>query len=335
MANPATEERRLGLLRRIADAGGRITPEADPHADHGYRYPNITSGDAERDLPMLARHDYLDARFFERVALCPKCTSHYLNVREICPGCRRAHLVKEGLLHHFRCGYSGLSSEFKLAEDGSYLCPKCNRIMRYLGTEYDRFSRAFVCRECGLVTENPPVEALCFACGARASADDLVSINVFSYVLTSLGAAALRRGSFLGGDDENAFIPGAPVYPRNITLELLRHEMKRLASFNSRFSVLLIEHARPSAGDHDRRSPPWLAQLRRCLREVDLLGELSEGLLLVILPQTRRRTAETLSRQIAAAIGQEALLSCSAAEISGPDDLAAVLGRRSVHFESA
>jgi hypothetical protein len=32
------ETRRLELLRRIADSGGRISPVAEPQAKHGYRY---------------------------------------------------------------------------------------------------------------------------------------------------------------------------------------------------------------------------------------------------------------------------------------------------------
>ena len=60
--------------------------------------------------------------------------------------------------------------------------------------------------------ENPPVEAVCLACGARTTAEDLISAEVFSYVLTPRGAQAIRRGSLLGGDDEPVSIADAPVY---------------------------------------------------------------------------------------------------------------------------
>src|SRR5262249_32408184 len=108
------EERCLKLLRQIALAGGTVAPGADPNARHGYAY-TLLNDDAERDLIILARRNYLEARFFERVSLCPKCDSHHLNVREVCPGCRRAHLTNDGLLHHFRCGYVGIPSEFSPA----------------------------------------------------------------------------------------------------------------------------------------------------------------------------------------------------------------------------
>ena len=53
------ETRRLDLLRRIADSGGRISPVADPQAKHGYQYA-APGGDVENDLAVLARR-----RFFE------------------------------------------------------------------------------------------------------------------------------------------------------------------------------------------------------------------------------------------------------------------------------
>ena len=127
----------LDLLRQVRDSGGSISPIATPHAKHGYAYAAI-GGDAEGDLSDLARRNYLEARFFDRVSLCPKCGSHHLNVREVCPTCRRAHLTSEGLMHHFRCGYVGIPSEFLPVPDGGYRCPKCNGTMQHSGTQYDR-----------------------------------------------------------------------------------------------------------------------------------------------------------------------------------------------------
>jgi hypothetical protein len=318
------DERRLLLLQSIADAGGRILPVADPLAERGYRYPALGDG-AEGDLRALARRDCLEERFFDRVSLCPKCRSHHLNIREVCGGCCRAHLAKEGLLHHFRCGYSGLATEFPPGEDGGRTCPKCARRMHHLGTEYDRLGHVFVCKECGLISENPPAEALCLACLTRTPADDLVSIDVFGYVLTSQGVAALRRGTFAAGDEEFVSVAGAPLYPRRIILEFCDHEAKRLSSFDSRFSVLLID----CVDEADGAAPPaWLERLRRCLRAVDLVGKLTERRYLVILPQTRRRAAEALRRQILEGLDNPPPFTLSAIEITAAKDLAPIVAGR-------
>jgi hypothetical protein len=321
----SAEERRLNLLRHISLAGGTLAPSADPNAERGYAYV-APDADVERDLSLLAKRNYLETRFFDRISLCPKCQSHHLNVREICPGCRRAHLTSEGLLHHFRCGYAGIPSEFLPAADGSYLCPKCNCKMHHIGVEYDRLGKAFVCRGCGLISENPPVEAVCFACGAHTAAENLVSTIVFSYVLTSRGAAAVRSGSLFDGDEEPVSIADAPVYRRTLILEFLDHEMKRLERFNSEFSVLLATcdaSAMDQSGDGSLRQ--WLSRLHQCLRDIDLIGQLGDTLYIVILPQTKRGEAEALRQRIVAELGPQSPITLSTVEITEPRHLAQVL----------
>jgi rubrerythrin len=314
----AAEERRVNLLRQIAVAGGTIAPSAQPNAEHGYAYAGL-GDDVERDLGILTRRNYLEARFFDRVSLCPKCGSHHLNVREVCPSCRRAHVAKDGLLHHFRCGYVSIPSEFLPVGDGGYICPKCKGKMHHLGTEFDRLGNAFVCRGCGIISENPPVEAVCLSCNARTPAEDLVSTIVFSYILTSRGAAAVRRGSLFDDEEELISVTDAAVHSRKVILEFLHHEMKRLQHFNIGFSVLLADD--PTSNDS---STPSLTRLRQCLRDVDLIGQLADSLYLAILPQTKRREAETLRQQIVARLGSHSPISLSTFEITKPEHLAQV-----------
>jgi hypothetical protein len=317
------EERRLNVLRQIALAGGTIVPRADPNARHGYAHASL-GDDVERDLTVLARRSYLEARFFDRVNLCPKCDTHHLNVREVCPGCGQAHLTNDGLLHHFRCGFVGIPSEFSPAPDGSYLCPKCHSKMHHLGVQFDRLGKAFVCQGCGVISENPPVEAVCFSCSARTSADDLISTIIFSYVLTSRGAAAVRRGSLLDADEGVVSILDAPVYRRKVILEFLDHEIKRLRHFNTAFSVLLARRVTLTEGD-DHALAQCLTRLRQCIREVDLIGQLADSLYVVILPQTKGREAEALCQRITAEFGPQSPIILSTSEITEERHLSRIL----------
>jgi Thaumarchaeal output domain 1 len=330
----AAVERRLGLLRRIAEAGGRVEPNPNPQSRYGFDY--LALGEVtEHDLAYLAGRDYLEQRFFERVTLCPKCTGHHLNVREICPGCRRSNLTTEVLLHHFRCGYVGRQSEFASAEagDGSRVCPKCNHALRHLGTEFDRMGRTQLCRECGLVSEAPPVEALCLDCATRTPAEDLVGIDFFAYVLTSLGHTAIRRGALLESEDEALFLASAPLYRPRVMREFVDQEVRRLGHFKGGFSMLVIERAPGWDEDGDDNGATqwlWLTRLRQCLRDVDLIGQLAEGIFVVLLPNTRLRGAEALQRRLLAQLGPEAPLTLKAIEITERGDLDAVLGRLGV-----
>ena len=69
----------------------------------------------------------------------------------------------------------------------------------------------------------------------------------------------------------------------------------------------------------------WLIRLRRCLREVDLIGQLGDAVYVVILPQTKRREAETLRQRIVAELGPQSPITLSTVEITEPRHLAQVL----------
>jgi hypothetical protein len=197
--------------------------------------------------------------------------------------------------------------------------------MHHLGTEYDRLGRAFLCRGCGLVSETPPVEAICLACGARTPAENLVSTVAFSYLITSRGAEAVRRGRLLGDDDEPVRVADAAVYRRTVILEFLIHQMKRLQELNEPFSVMLLKRE-PRESDHgDDQPAKQLKRLKGCLRDVDLIGQLADTLYLAVLPHAKRRDAEALRRRVETELGQRPPFVLSVAEIKERKDLAAVL----------
>lgn len=327
-------ERRLRLLRQVADAGGTIVPRADPGSEHGYAYP-LMGDDVARDLAVLARRAYLDARFFDRVSLCPKCNGHHLNVREICPGCRRARLSAEGLLHHFRCGYVGIPAEFAQTRDGGYICPKCNGRMHHLGTQYDRLGKAFRCQVCGVISENPPVEAVCLGCGAHTPAGDLISTEIYSYVLSSRGAAAIRAGAFFDDENDHVTVADALVYNRTITLEFLTHYTKCLEEFGTLFSVLVVE-CEPSITDSPDRDSPnqWLVRLRDSVREADVVGQLADARFIVLLPQTKRRAAEASRQRVQTALGPDSPFTVAAVEITTPQQLRQLIAGRNTLVQS-
>jgi Zn finger protein HypA/HybF involved in hydrogenase expression len=329
------QDRRLNLLRQIALAGGTATPAADPEAEAGYSYAAI-GDDIARDLEALARRNYLETRFLDRVSLCPKCNSHHLNIREICPGCRRAHLVTETLLHHFRCGYVGIPAEFAQTKDGGYICPKCNGRMHHLGTEYDRLGRAFRCRTCAVISENPPAEAVCLSCGNKTPAESLISRDVHSYVLTSHGAAAIRQGALLDDEDDVISVPDSPVYGRTVTLEFVDHYVKCLQTFESTFSVLTVDcHLLPEDQTEENSIPLWLTRLREALRDVDVIGQLADTRYIVLLPQTRKRAAETVRQNAVTALGPQSPFSLTVVEITKPAQLTQIVAGRNTLARSA
>jgi GGDEF domain-containing protein len=90
--------------------------------------------------------------------------------------------------------------------------------------------------------------------------------------------------------------------------------------------VLSVKCAPAALGPDGNQAPTeWLSRLREKLRDVDLIGQVGDALYIVILPQTKRREAESLCDRIEVALGRESPLTLSIAEITEPRDLAQAL----------
>jgi DNA-directed RNA polymerase subunit RPC12/RpoP len=154
---------------------------------------DIPDADVIEDLETLASAGYLERTFVERLSLCPHCTSHALNVHEVCPQCESSNLTSFKALFHFRCGYVGATDSFKL-EPAGFRCPKCNRILADLGTDHDSPGDYFECRACSAKFQTPNVGARCLGCGARFSGDEETGHrDVFVYRLTARGKSAIQE----------------------------------------------------------------------------------------------------------------------------------------------
>jgi hypothetical protein len=263
----------------------------------------------------------LSETFFDRVSLCPGCASHEISLREICPSCGSAHLKDTPLLHHFRCGYVGPEDTFSRAGEGRS-CPKCNGILKHLGTDHDRLGTAFTCADCAASFQDPPVGAVCLACGKACKSEELLHADVHSYKLTALGASAALRGTLYEQDDEFLYLGDLPVYRPTVFLELLEQEARRIKRFNSTFSVMVLKWGRGAAdGLDDAPIASSLRTLRGQLREIDLLGQIDDRSYGILLPGTERRGAKVVERRAAAIAPQAAACRSDIVVISSPEDL--------------
>jgi hypothetical protein len=322
----ASVDQAMQMLLQVGEAGGTLTPNANPYAKNGYEYP--VSGLDERYLGSLADHGYLDERFFDRVSLCPKCLSHHLNLREVCPTCRRPNLSDEIMLHHFRCGYVGRIAEYTTT-NGDRVCPKCSRRLSHIGTEYDRLGKMFRCNECGLSFQDPPVDALCLSCGTHTPAEDLPTADIFSYTLSSRGVAALQRGNVLEASWGSSLIGESPIFGPKVICTLLAHEAKRSEYFKIPFCVLMLDvSSGVDTTSEEERTFHLVSSLRSRLREVDLIGQLSASRFVVALPQMDNKQAERVRQVLLSEPGMDARLAISLVEIRGPQDIQSVLVSR-------
>lgn len=313
------DERRIGLLKRIAGASGALKPRWAPADPQGYVYFPGVERDLrpilDSDLVYLADRDYLRRAQFDRLNRCPACRSANLNIREVCPSCGSTNLYAQPMLHHYRCGYVGAIGGFA-SEGDARICPKCDGALRHLGTDHEVVGEQFGCRACFATFEEANVEALCMGCGARNATDKLAADDVFAYEVTNLGHAALRSGRLFDREDEQMTEPDLPLYRRQIALSLLRDEVRRQARYRIPFTALLIRTV-PRQGGGDERA--LIRQIRDKLRDVDHLGRYSEQMVLVMLPATPEAGARTVLERMLGQIAQQGGLRTTGAVVTFGD----------------
>lgn len=282
------QKRYIEVLRRSQAFGGEVKPLWSPRTQRGYVYDeSMESHEHEtlwHDLKTLADKDYLEPSFFNRLTRCPGCGSHHVSVREVCVACGEPNLSSVPLLHHFRCGYVGSIHAFGKDERGRRVCPKCNGTLEHLGTDYDQPGDNWSCRSCEASFQVPNVEALCLSCGTRTDGSNLVREDVFSYRLSSLGAAALRHGKLFDGDEEQMLEEGTPIYRRSVFLSLIEDERRRLRRYGIPFGLVMVRPDTEDASDDDVYA--MANQLAPKLRDSDKIGRLDRSHLLLLFPST-------------------------------------------------
>lgn len=276
----------LGVLTLAQQAGGHLDPELTADQDRGhFHFPQFDPEQAEQmkqDLEWLAETDYLDKVFFDRLTLCPACSSHQVNVREICASCKSAHLSAQPLLHHFRCGFVAPADVFPRDGQGR-ICPKCHGRLADLGTDHDIPGENFVCHACNMSFQVPEAEGLCLACNTRTPAAELLHQDIYSYRLNSRGLAALNNGRLF--DSEEALLMeggGWPIYRHPVFMFLLEDEKVRALRYGTSFSLVML---RMQSDDEDDMEN-LVFRMADSLRSSDKIGRYDDQHLMILLPET-------------------------------------------------
>ncbi len=161
-----------------------INPVLDFSLKDGFTYPEVdkilgTSGrETSQILESLAEEDILLKQFFEKLLLTPGGSPQILPV-ERCPHCDSSDLVKGKVLEHFACGYVGLEDDFKV--ELKYICPKCKRELKLLGTDYRSPGTRYICRQCKEIFPAPTIKWRCLKTSKVYTLDELQEVQLYSY----------------------------------------------------------------------------------------------------------------------------------------------------------
>jgi|AntRauTorckE6833_2_1112554.scaffolds.fasta_scaffold00038_47 CheY-like chemotaxis protein len=222
-----------------------IKPISSRSSKLGYTYPLLSINlDYENEhialdvLESAEKEGLLTGEFVDYIYSCNNCYNSLLHFRESCPKCQSTYLEIEELVHHFSCAYVGPVSDFT-KEDSNEIkeCPKCKRILKHIGVDYDKPSVMYSCKKCDHEFQDPHIKAKCNDCGADTRVERLVKRQLKKYKLTKLGkdAAVGKYSINLKGFDELN-----DIINKDYFLRLLKNEIgrKKVANFDSTVAAL-------------------------------------------------------------------------------------------------
>lgn len=295
------------LLARMYSRDHHLEAVYDSTSRDLVRYPIAGSlHDVSEIAARLFNQGFLTRTFFDRLHCCPDCRSAHLIVREECHHCQSTNIVEQTTIHHFRCGHMAPESSFRTGS--AYECPKCGRILRHIGLDYDKPGSVTLCEECGRGTDKPAVGFKCADCGAHHRPEAVPVKTWYSYALTATGVQRVLSGR---SSDTHAPQGGPDAFEL-----LLGHAQREQREFKAPYQVAVIRFA--NRDEVIRENPRlWTESMKlmvdvlhSALREVDVFREEPEGFL-VLMPRTDKRGAHkamTLVRKRMAEVLQAELV---------------------------
>ena len=189
----------LKLLRFLYIRDKEFVPVASPKSHVGYAFPfldvHIRPNNYTEVLDILEtgdEKDLLTGEFVDGVHLCSNCSSAFINYREICPKCSSKDVFSQNTIHHFICGNVGPEKDFMV--QGKLKCPKCDRLLRHIGVDYDKPSVIIECIN-GHIFQETDIQTFCFNCKEVAKVEELNDYHVHSYKLTASGVDTAKSGT--------------------------------------------------------------------------------------------------------------------------------------------
>ena len=285
----------LKILRFLYTRERKLTPLILPSSRYGYIYPILSSQFPDTEdfrifeiLSLMEQQGFLLGKFFDRVHLCNKCHNAFLNFREICPSCRSSNLSVENVIHHFPCGY--VSPESKFTYGDQLICPKCNKILRHIGMDYEKPSSIFKCHSCQETFQEPLVECFCFHCKTVSPVEQKITRDIKSYELTPTGKNCAIYGIRFSLADflkDKFDLVGYNDFKRMLTFENERKKRYKRESSIGFFQITNSQEIYMLIGERKNELAMEIARIiKENFRGSDVITALNESTFLILLPET-------------------------------------------------
>ena len=302
------DDSRLKILGFLLENNDWLEPQVSRESAFGYAYPEVgdllkcAPGEEIGDLAFLASNGYLDTRHADIVHLCPACTHYNLNFREVCTSCASSDIAPTTHIHHYSCGYVGPEPEYRQGLD--YVCPKCNKILRHIGIDYEEPSAPFMCNECAAIFADADVSCVCINCEARFDVKNAIKHSILRYRINPQGANAFENGK-LRESESQLYDPDYPVYNQAALTNHLEQLFNNSVRYGTDLIALQLQFAlegdgKAHVGPNDVNS--WLRQvilgIKEAVRGADIVGMLKSDRLAIIMPSTGEAAIEPFCEKL-------------------------------------
>ncbi len=302
---------RVDFLKSMLDNNIKeLIPEYNMNSLSGYGYPiaanffKVNDGSEIDHIEFLVNKGCFEKRFFDRVLLCPYCMHHDINIRETCPTTHSANISIVEMIHHFRCGYTGIEEEFK--KGTQYICPKCEHELKQIGVDYDKPGQSFVCNDNGEKFTEPDVSAQCRNCKKIFEIDNAMRQDIFKYPITEDAAGVVESGRFIDLNmDQILLDTDVEVYSNRYFKKRLDEELDRAEKFKEHFSIVMVnvlnfdELTKKAGFSGARRMLNDIATLlKENLWKINIHARYDKSALITLLPEADKSKALELERFI-------------------------------------
>jgi hypothetical protein len=189
LTRPIREE---PLVRKLVEQllSGNIAevkPFIDLSLELGFTYPQIeellslSARESHKLLEELTANALLEKHPYSRLLFCPECQSPNMKAGDGCPKCYSWNIARGRILEHLQCGNLSLEEEY--ITDDRYICPKCHKELKFLGTDYQSLGINYKCHSCNSIFSQPLTSWHCLNCSRFFLEKDVSESFVYSYRL--------------------------------------------------------------------------------------------------------------------------------------------------------
>lgn len=295
----------LKLIRYLYSRDGELSPVVSKHSHMGYTFPfleaNVHNEDYQEVLDLLnlgVERGYFHTEFVDTLHLCSNCMSGFINYREVCPKCDSRELTYQNTIHHFVCGNVGPEKDYVFKD--RLKCPKCDRLLRHIGVDYDKPSLIVECSK-EHVFQEPKQETYCFNCNETNEVESLVDYAVLNYRLTASGADLATSGRLKKTQELKEFegFVSLNIFKTFLNVE---QERQKLSGKTSVVSFLNLMLSPKTLKNHMEDMESFTGELARLLRAqlhpTEIVTFQNDEVFLIISPEIEAHAAADRFKKI-------------------------------------